>query len=131
MASLVSGTPLPSLEFSPASLSDDSRAVVTQSGVKVYTRLPQFVNKEDGINVDLDTYCPGSSDVTIADIRDPESIKNAVSSDNTLEGWAIGLITGFAIVIVGALSAVAILVSREKSGKPIFASEQVSKVEIH
>jgi hypothetical protein len=105
--------------------------VVTQSGVKVYTRLPQFVNKEDGINVDLDTFCPGSSDVTIADIRDPESIKNAVSSDNTLEGWAIGLITGFAIVIVGALSAVAILVSREKSGKPIFASEQVSKVEMH
>lgn len=127
-AALVSKTPLPSVEFTSALLSDDSQAAVAESGVKVYQKLPFYVNKNENLNVNLDEFCPGSSDVTIADPRDdPIRVESANDDDKNLEGWAIGLLVGLGVIASATMAALFHLVKQEKDGKPVFVPPEEPK----
>ena len=68
----------------------------------------------------MDTFCPGSNDVTIADLRDAAAGATD-NGDGGLEGWAIALLVALGVVAAVTVLAVTVLVMREKSGNPMFS----------
>jgi len=114
---LARGTPLPAIDFSsitiPSTHGGGSQAV-TRSGVKVYTKLPVYES------VDLDSFCPGSSDLQIKNITD-DSDKNLITDgDDGLPSWAVPLIVILSIVVVALVVIFGVVVANEKKGNPLF-----------
>lgn len=113
MAALARGHALPAVEFSEVAIAGSGMQATSNSGLRVYTQLPTFND------TDLEETCPGSSNLKIRNIPAVTGTTDDKDKD-TLEGWAIGLLSGLAVLALGTAVALMIMVSREKSGNPIF-----------
>jgi len=117
--------PVSNLDFSEISITADGDVGgqgVAKSGVRVYTRLPLIKD------VDLESFCPGESTVRIGEsprvtAQKEKLAKETADSSTKIPTWAIALIAVFGVVVAVAIVAVATLISREKSGTPMFAPE--------
>ena len=116
MVALARNTPLPALEFTDVTTAVGSRQAVAKSGLKVYTKFPVFNN------TNLDETCPGSAD-NFPLIRDIPPVQQGTSNNNNddkLPDWAIVLIAVLGVGLVAILAFMAFMVSREKTGNPMF-----------
>lgn len=126
VAALTRNESLSSVSFSKVSItaSDEDggdegpQQAVLKSGIKVYTRLPVF----NGTN--LETFCPGTT--TQVQIRDVEADTTSAEEGTTssqasgLPSWSVALISVLGALAGLAVLFVAVMISREKKGKPLF-----------
>ena len=122
MVALARNIPISQIDFSEVSITADGDVGgqgVAKSGVRVYTRLPFFNG------TDLEGFCPGTSTVKIGTSPRPQSstTREAMSKTTTsdkMPTFAIVLMSVLGAVVIFASIGVAVLVSRERSGKPFF-----------
>ena len=122
MVALSRNIPISQIDFSQISITADGDVGgqgVAKSGVRVYTRLPIFNG------TDLEDFCPGSSTIKIGTSPRPQSSasREAMSKTTTsdkIPTFAIVLMSILGAVVLVAAIGVAVLVSREKNGKPFF-----------
>ena len=127
VAALTRNESLSSISFSKVSITSDedgddegAQQAVATSGVKVYTRLPVF----NGTS--LESFCPGSTtQVQIRDEPETGAASNGEGASTSsqasgLPAWSIALISVLGGLAVLAVAFVALMITREKRGKPLF-----------
>lgn len=112
IAALARGQPLNSLEFSK---DYDASEAVSHSGLKVWTTLPMWEG------VDLDTFCPGTSqDIEIREMTSDEEAGLAFKDADGLHGWIIAVIVTLAVGGAAVSIFLYKVVQQEKAGNPMF-----------
>jgi iron complex transport system substrate-binding protein len=111
--------PLSHVDFSMVTMNNanttsGNEEVVAQSGVRVYTRFPVWNE------TDLETMCPGTSNVRIGDSPRIKVTENMRSSSSTIPSWSIVLMAILGIAFLLVTGGVTLLVVRERKGNPYF-----------
>mmetsp|Transcript_2569 Transcript_2569/g.2979 ORF Transcript_2569/g.2979 Transcript_2569/m.2979 type:complete len:429 (+) Transcript_2569:488-1774(+) len=113
VAALARGKPLNALEFTE---NKEASEATSLSGLKVWTTLPTWEG------TDLETFCPGSpKNIELKVLTDAQERGDDTNTGSTgLPGYAIALISVFAVLAVGVSLFLFNVVQKEKSGNPMF-----------